>query len=65
MKQGKAIFNHRNVVNLFILYELDTCLGDLNTKFTLSDCLSGAVKVTKNDFSNKYRCGYSIGFDAH
>ena len=36
------------MLNLFIVYELDTWSRDLNTDFTLKDCLSGAVKVTKN-----------------
>lgn len=38
---------------------------DLNTKFTLGDCLFGAVKSTKNVDPDKYvYSGYDIGFDA-
>ena len=41
-------FTQNNVVNLFIVYELDISSQDLNTDFTLKDCLFGAVKLTKN-----------------
>ena len=53
LKQDKATFTHRNVVNSFIAYELHTRSRDLNSKFTLGDCLFGAVKLTKNDNKNK------------
>ena len=59
VKQGKATFTHRNVVNLFIVYELNTWSTELYTKFTLGDCLL----VAKNVVFNK--CGYNaydIGF---
>ena len=36
-----------NIVNLFIVYELDSWASDLNTNFTLSGCLFGGVKLTK------------------
>lgn len=66
LKQDKAIFAHRNVVNLFIAYELDTWPRDLNTNFTLSDFSLGSAKFTKNADPNKYGCsGHGIGFDAH
>ena len=58
-------FIHGNVVNLYISYELDTWSRDLNTDFTLGNCLFGAVKLTKNDDPDKYgHIGYGIGFDA-
>ena len=38
---------------------------DLNTDFTLDNCLFGAVKLTKNADPDKYvYSGYSIGFDS-
>ena len=65
MKQDKATFIHRNMVNLLIVYELDPCSRDLNTKLTLSDCLFGAVKLTKNVDSDKFRYSdYGNGFIA-
>ena len=52
-----------NVVNLFIVYELDTWSRDLNTDFTEKGYLFGAVKLTKNADTDKYKySGYSIGF---
>ena len=52
------------MLNLFTVYELDTWSRDLNTDFTLKDCLSGAVKVTKNADPDKYAySGHGIGFN--
>ena len=65
MKQDKASFTHKIVVNLYIIYELGTWSGDFNTKYKLGDCFLGAVKLTKNADPDKYRyIGYGIGFDA-
>ena len=39
---------------------------DLNTDFTLNNCLFGSVKLTKNAEPDKFRySGYDIGFDSH
>ena len=39
---------------------------NLNIDFTISNCLFGTVKVTKNADPDKYGCsGYGTGFDAH
>ena len=64
LKQDKATFNPKNVVNLFIFYELGTWSQDLSADFALKDCLFGSVKLAKNSDPNKYK--YSsccIGFD--
>ena len=38
---------------------------DLNTDFTLGNCLFRAVKLTKNADPDKYKyIGYGIGFDS-
>ena len=59
-----STFYSGNIVNLFIVYELDTCSRDLNAGFTLKDCLFGAVKLTKNADPDKcFYSGYGIGFD--
>ena len=47
-QEDKTPFTPKNVVNIFIVYELNTWSRDLNTDFTLKDCLFGAVKLTKN-----------------
>ena len=48
MKQDKAFFIHRHVVNLLIVYQLDTFSRDVNTKFVPGNCLFGVIKLTKN-----------------
>ena len=64
-QEDKAAFTPNNVVNLFIIYELDTWSRDLNTNFILKDCLLRAVKLNKNDDPNKCKySGYDIGFDS-
>ena len=51
----------RNVVNFFVVYELDTWKRALNTNYTLGDCLFRAAKITQNADSNKYAySGYDI-----
>ena len=52
-------------MNLFYVYKLDVWSRDLNTTFTLGDCLFGAVELTKNVHAHKYPySGYVIGFNA-
>ena len=64
-EKGKVSFTHRNVVNGFIVYELDIWLHDLNTDLALKDCLFGAVKLTKNAYPDKYRYSrYGSGFNS-
>ena len=47
-----------------IVYELDTWSGDLNSDFTLKNCLFGGVKLAKTTDPDKYvYTGYGIGFD--
>ena len=48
---------------LFIIYELDTWSGELNSDFNLKDCLFGGVKLAENAEQYKYvYSGYGIGF---
>ena len=48
LQQTKSfIFRHRNIVNLYITYKLDTWSKDLNTDFTLGNCLFGTAKKYK------------------
>ena len=39
LKQGKSNLIRRSVLNLFIVYVLDTWSSNLNAKFTLGECL--------------------------
>ena len=38
----------KKVINLYISYTLDSQLRNLNTNFTLGNCLFGSVKLTKH-----------------
>ena len=54
----------KKVINLYISYTLGLQLRNLNTDFTLGNCLFGSVKPTKNADLDKYKhTGYGIGFD--
>ena len=44
---------------------LNSQLKNLNTNFTLSNCLFGSVKLTKNVYLDKCKySGYGIGFNS-
>ena len=48
LKQDKATVTTPNVVNLIIVYDLDTWSRDLTKYFTLKDRLFGSVELTTN-----------------
>ena len=59
----KNISIPKKVVNLYISYTLGPQLRNSNTDFTLSNCLFGSVKLTKNVNPDKQKYnGYGIGF---
>ena len=65
LKQDSITFNHRKVVNIYIVYEISKSIN-ISDYLTLENCLFGAVSLTKN--AEIDRCGYSgygIGFDRH
>ena len=72
MKQKTFTYSHKNVANLYVVYEITNFhafkLYDI-TNFnyrTLTSALFRAVKLTKNADIDKYKCsGYGIGFDGH
>ena len=45
LKQKSVSFLYKDIVNLYISYKSDTWSKDLNTNFTLDNCLFGAVKL--------------------
>ena len=52
------------MVNVFIVYELNSWPRNLNTDLTLGGCLFGSIKLTKNTDPDKYSySSYGIGFD--
>ena len=63
LKQNKATYKHRPIVNIYIVDELIS--SAINIGITLHNCLFGAVKLTKNADIDKYKhSGYGIGFDS-
>ena len=67
---GHCLMNNitvpKKVINLYTSYTLNPQLRNLNTDFTLGNCLVGSVKRTKNADLDKFKySGYDIGFDSH
>ena len=63
-QEDKTSFTPNNVVILLTVYELDTCSRELNTGFTLKDCLFGVSKITENADPDKYvYTGCGVAFD--
>ena len=56
---------NKNVVNIYIVYKLDTLASTRDKSFTIENVLFGAMQITKNatdNSKNKYK-GYGIYFD--
>ena len=59
------IYIPKKAINLYISYILGPQLRNLNTDFTLGNCLFGSVELTRNADLDKYKyTGYSIGLVA-
>ena len=58
------ITNNSNVVNIYVVYKLDLISSTRDTTFTIQDALFGAMEITKNADTSKYKYkGYGICFD--
>ena len=65
LKQDKVTFTHKDVVNIYIVYEIILCSYIQGADFILGNSLFGAVKLTRNGDPDKYfYFEYRIGFDA-
>ena len=53
-QEDKAGFTPENVINIFILYDINSWSQDLTTDFNLGGCLLGCVELTKNADPDKY-----------
>ena len=63
-REDKAAFTPWIVLNVFIVYELNSWPRNLNTDLTFGGCLFGSIKLTKNTDPDKYsHSSYGIGFD--
>ena len=66
LKQDKVIFSHKNIVAIYIVYEINFCLFKQSADFTLGNYLFRAVKKSKNFYFDKYKhFGYGIGLDTY
>ena len=62
-QSNKLLYTHRKIVNIYIVYELGASTSHSSDP-TIKNCLSGAVTLTKNADSEKYKySGYGIAFD--
>ena len=50
----------KKVTNVYISYKLNPQLTNLNTDFTLGNCLFRSVKLTKNSDLDKYKLQHMI-----
>ena len=65
LKQGKAIFTHKQVVNIYIAFDINLWSSNVGKDFSSRNSLFGAVKLTTNADPDAYECsGDVIGFDA-
>ena len=63
LKQSNISYNHRTIVNIYIVYELGASSSHNNNP-TSKNCLFRAVALTKNADIDRYGySGYGIGFD--
>ena len=63
LKQEKITFNHRKIVNIYIVYEIERSVN-ISSYPTLENYLFGAVKLQKHADVDLYQYfGYLIGFD--
>ena len=54
LKQDKVTFTHKQVVDIYIVYEINLWPFTVGQYFTLINSLFGAVKLIKNADPDKY-----------
>ena len=65
-KQEKVTFNHKTMVNIYVVYKINLWRFNLDNKQASWNSLFRDVKLTKNTNPDKYSYSeYGIGFDAH
>ena len=57
--------NNNNIINIYIVYQIDSISSSRNTDYTLQNALFGGAKITKNatDTSKQKYEGYRLCFD--
>ena len=63
--QNKVIIpNNNNVINMYYVYELQSVTASRDDTFTIKNALFGAMQITKNSDTSKYKYNrYGICFD--
>ena len=57
------VTNNKNVINIYVVYKLDRITSTRDTTFTIQNALFGAMEVTENADTSKYKHkGYGICF---
>ena len=65
LKRENVTFNHKTKLNFYFVYEINLWLYNAGKDFALRNPLFGAVKITKKDNFDKYKCSdYGTRFDA-
>ena len=58
------VTNNKNAISIYIVYKLDPISSTRDTTFTIQNALFGAMEITKNADTSKYKYkGYGICFD--
>ena len=56
--------NNNYVINIYVVYKLDPISSTRNTDYTFQNALFGAMEITKNNDTSKYKYkGYGLCFD--
>ena len=55
MKQDKISYLNASVMNMYIVYSLNSISRTKNTDFTAQNCLFGTVKITRNRNTSNYK----------
>ena len=64
-QQNKVIIpNNNNVINIYCVYQIEPIANSRLSNFTVQNALFGAMQITKNIDTSKYKYkGYGIYFD--
>ena len=63
-QQNKAYMSNNIMVNIYCVYKLDPISSSRDNTFTVQNALFGAMQITKNADTSKYKYkGYGICFD--
>ena len=58
------VTNNKNAISIYTVYKLDPISSTRDTTFTIQNALFGAMEITKNTDTSKYKYkGYGICFD--